>query len=48
MPLLSPKGNCAVSHLRVDNLPLEGGGFSYYASWLLINTPLIVDASRAE
>jgi broad specificity phosphatase PhoE len=48
MPLLSPKGNCAVSHLRVDNLPLKGGGFSYYASWLLINTPLIVDAPRTE
>ncbi len=48
MPLLCPKGNCAVSHLRVDNLPLPDGGFSHYASWLMINTPLIVDASRAE
>jgi broad specificity phosphatase PhoE len=48
MPLLSPKGNCAVSHLRVDNLPLNGGGFSYYASWLLINTPLIVAVPPAE
>lgn len=54
MPLFSASDNCCVSHLLVDNQPLgaaAGGGpldgsregaHSYYASWMLVNAPVIL------
>jgi broad specificity phosphatase PhoE len=37
MPLFGSAGNCSVSHLRVTNTPLAGGGQGHLATWLLIN-----------
>jgi broad specificity phosphatase PhoE len=39
MPLISTSGNCGITHLRVANAPLDGGGHSYYVNWTMINMP---------
>ncbi len=40
MPLFNAAENCCVSHLLVDNQPLEGGGRSRYSNWMLVNAPV--------
>lgn len=37
MPLICFSGNCGVSRLSVENEPVDGGRFTYYAEWKLIN-----------
>lgn len=37
MPLFNASENCCVSHMLVDNQPLEGGGRSRYSNWMLVN-----------
>jgi broad specificity phosphatase PhoE len=37
MPLFGSAGNCGVSRLKVENKPVDGGLFSYYAEWTMIN-----------
>jgi broad specificity phosphatase PhoE len=41
MPLFNAAGNCCVSHLLVENQPLEGGGRSLSANWMLVNASVI-------
>ena len=41
MPLFNAGGNCCVSHMLVDNQPLDGGGRSRYANWMLVNASVI-------
>jgi broad specificity phosphatase PhoE len=47
MPLFNASDNCCVSHLLVDNQPMESLGpgqpsrsRSHYASWMLVNSPV--------
>ncbi len=39
MPLFSTSGNCAITQLLVDNRPQDAAMESYYANWVMINTP---------
>jgi broad specificity phosphatase PhoE len=48
MPLFNASDNCCVSHLLVDNQPMGSLGpggpspsRSYYASWMLVNSPVV-------
>jgi broad specificity phosphatase PhoE len=47
MPLISISGNCGISLLSVENVPLggEAGLYSYYANWTMIN---VVPAAAAR
>jgi len=37
MPLFGLTGNCGVSRLKVENEPVDGGRFSHYTEWTMIN-----------